>query len=448
MQDIDGCLEIFEEFKQKISDGLLPKQAEIYRKKNFYNPIHQLPVEIFTEILLLTVGQQDDWNGHHLQTLAQVSTLWRNTVRSTSLFWQHLSSEDSDQIQEHVLRANPTGPLKIICTADADLLDEPMLHLAIPHSSRWQSVLFSTSDSDAFPECLSAPTPRLSDLLVYLHSDEPDVQPQIILSEGRHLRNVDLDGVRICWDSDRLTRLEALSLQELRGSLPTISQLYTILSSSPQLWCLILSQWSLEDEPHVHDHSTGARDTQLISLPSLSNLRLMCIPPHISDFLLSVLDCPSRLRVDVDDALTTSSSNFIPNILRSSLPNAPRVTLRFSARLGTVTVQTEPHVHPLNNWIHNHADHKPGCCITMRRSAPSEDCRKLALWLADIQLPPTKLESGMIALPPKPCHSQSNSSIPYPHSTHWNSVVDPTQVPSLGIWQYLRKATARGPAQV
>lgn len=389
MQQIDKRLESLSDFMMLISSALAPKVLELRRLKNAAAPIHQLPQEIFVDILLGTLEQQDSWTSTQLHTLAQVSSGWSNTIKLTASFWRHISANDSEYIQHNVIRVNSAGPLKIVCNSDDPKKNESTIQIALPHSSRWQSVLFNGGIPESFSICPSLPTPNLTEMFVYKEAGFM-IYPKIILGPGCDLRTIDLEGIPLSWDSDRLRNLRAIALRGMYGNVPTVGQLYDMLASSPRLTCLILS--NLHPESEVHRPQSPSTHHPL-KLCELSKLFLADIPSEITDFLISTIVCPNHIRVDVDDALIPPINAPLTKALHSILKVARSLMLVYDSHTGSMMIQTEPSPEMQSDWVYN-IKPENGCRISFRPQPPAQDGRRLASWLAGVPLPPTKLVIG------------------------------------------------------
>lgn len=379
---MESQISCVEDFRLLVAKVLGPKKSQLRRRRNAAVPIHQLPPELFTHSLLLTLDVKMSWSVRNLHNLAQVSSFWAATVKSSPLFWQHLSSKDPKIMHGHVLRINKTGTLHVVCQSGSNQ-NKPHFRAALPHASRWQSLLFGGHPDDLLDD-FSVSTPNLKDLYLYNSKIEDGVSsPTLVLGEGRHLLTLDLEGFNLFWDSDRLTGLEAISLRILRGSLPSVMQLHAMLASSPRLWLLILQNL----RPDSSVNMSKPHHCHTITLPKLSKLLLSDIPLEMSEYVFSTIVVSQPLRLDVDNVSASSADSLISSALRYILPAASLIKLQFDSGVGSLLIQTQPHPALPDDWVYRIKD-KTGCSISfdLRSEWPT-----LGTWLANIDLPPTKL---------------------------------------------------------
>lgn len=155
--------------------------------------------------------------------------------------------------------------------------------------------------------------PNLTEIVIHAHNerlldegvdeddDEDDINdlnhgdsPRFVLGEGRNLRDVSLIGASLSWGSSRLAGLRSISLQSLKQNIPTIPQVHTILSSSPSLQTLILSDFDYDGR----DEALGVADPcHPIHFDQLLKLELKKIRPKSrpSSCPLSTPDAPCPL---------------------------------------------------------------------------------------------------------------------------------------------------------
>lgn len=394
LRRIDLQLASLQTFKDQVVDMVAGKEIQLKRARNAASPIHRLPPEILINIFLKTFGEQEYWNSIQLRKLVRVSKAWFDIVKSNSVFWQQLSSEDSQSFQKQSLRNNVTGPIQLICANYHAHKNNQILGIALSYSCRWKSVLFTGGIPTSFPSCLSVTTPRLTDLYVYNNSKER-LHHRIELSEGRNLRDVDVEGVSLEWGAGRLTRLRALSIRGLSRDIPTLSQLYSMLCSSPELWCLCLSELTDSQQEPGDDYSC-------IQLPNLSKLFLQKIPSQMTDFLLSHIDSPNPMRLDIDDAFALPASRLLQETLGLTLSTAKEITLHYDGLIGSLSIMTMPEEYIRNQRVYM-IDDQPGCSVLLPRQPLAEYWELSVQWIATASPPPAiklSISSGDRNSPP------------------------------------------------
>lgn len=388
-------LQSLETFKQLMLEAISSRELRTKRANNAMAPINRLPLEIFTDIIRLCVQEDDprSQSSRPLRQLTQVSSDWYNDIKATPSLWRYLSSSDPASTRRLVTETNQTMPLTILCGGGSYRSPSP-LKFALEYAPRWGSVFIAGYQQDVLRACsqLSIPTQRLAELYIYVDAQEDDEagvdgSPEVVLGEGQNLEALELDGVSLSWDSGRLTGLQVLSLRSITANLPTISELYATLSSSPALQVLILADLGPDEIEDVASLETPSPETYLpIQLDRLSKLQLERIPSRMRNLLLSVLGSSCPMRLDIDPiSVPRPPSAHLPSILMTSLTAATfqEITVSYSTIYHSIHFYTERPRDLGTKWVHNLQDERPGYSMLFR---PKEDLgwSTLASWLSDL----------------------------------------------------------------
>lgn len=267
--------------------------AEDRFRQNLHVPLHKLPVEIFSRILVFRQIIEEDRSTaiSGLRLTASVARYWRHVVLSTPQLWSYLSDTMSSVHQGWCFERSKTVPLDLDFRYSKGMND-PIHQKALNLSHRWRSLRVSRVGlSKPFQVCLGTCVP----LLQYLDLDPYNPghnAPLYQLSDGLDLRTVALSGCAVPWDSSRLRGLTSLKLWRLGATEgPTMSQLIAILQASPSLETLqlfvITVAVSAEDEC----------DAATLAFPDLAKLRLYDVPTRFTDCLMRHISFPlSQLR--------------------------------------------------------------------------------------------------------------------------------------------------------
>lgn len=351
-------------------------------KENHLAPILLLPTELLTDILLRSIGRHE-WTLNAVHILAQVCTLWRDTVLASPLFWPELNDRHSARPYNIVLKRNTTAPLRMkVRLGDAD-----SIALAAPLSSRWQSLMLTTGSIHGDATCLDLPTPLLQDVFISISESRARLPLQ---DDGENLRTVDLDGASLPWGSHRLTGLKSLSIRDLEGDLPSLSQLHTILSSSPELWCLVLSDLS---HSRPSDAIKQAPSFTPITLSELSILSLSNVPQDLTDFLLSHIVGLHCTCLEADDVyLNPSNYPHLSGILASSLHGTMTLCLRYDAATQEPDLLSSPLPEVGNHWVYL-LEERPGCKLRFRQGQLSNHIETFIQMLKDLPERPFQIEA-------------------------------------------------------
>ncbi|KAG9046406.1 hypothetical protein FS837_004499 [Tulasnella sp. UAMH 9824] len=213
--------------------------------------MENLPVEILTVILLWATspGQR-----RLRRRVSLVCRTWNTIISQNRLFWTEIGLHRSGKEFQEVLKRNPAGPLDVSWTPGSIIKPMPysaerLMKMASAESQRWRSLTVAGQlPSWVEPWFLQVPTPQLTDINLCLvrRFQRPELPKFHLTSEGCSLHNVVLGYVTLDWDCSRMTGLRSLRIQGLKHNQPTLPQLHTIISSSPELEVLALTSWEWE----------------------------------------------------------------------------------------------------------------------------------------------------------------------------------------------------------
>ncbi|KAG8894628.1 hypothetical protein FRB99_001078 [Tulasnella sp. 403] len=355
--------------------------ARVARQRNLLLPIHQLPHDIFLRILqdvmeCKEVGCHYGISKYH--RMAKVSVHWRTAILSSPSLWRILKDYDDERMQDTVLRLNPSGPLIVLMIDHDKSMPEPFMAKVIPLSSRWQSFIFHRSYVDTLPDLLNNLPPTLKDLSVILRGRDISQTP-VTITDGDSFRHVRFRGLAIPWDSSRLRDLQTLELDQICFNQPTISNIISILLSSPHLERLVLRKWEARNSIAHQDKMESKRcSNTFIPLRSLTTLILEFIPGCIIDFLLNHIKTTSLsclilnhtrrgFGYDFDSAEPSSPFfDMIDQVL--SQPCIKTTAMNYDDDKGRARIETNPRAVRSRTVIHWVED-APGLDITFRARA-------------------------------------------------------------------------------
>ncbi|KAG8940563.1 hypothetical protein FRC04_005201 [Tulasnella sp. 424] len=376
LEEMDESLLLVEKWAHETGELTNTIQAEIAKMKvqrNAALPIHALPRELLTAIFLICL-KPITWSIHDILRLMSVCSTWKRFLESSALFWPKLHSKYSLPIVELVLRRNPSGPLRVVSPdEEAASKKSDVLGLAAEYSTRWCAIAFKGVVSNTVKEQLQVPTPNLTELQVINYGLPQFPSITLNLSEGKKFHHVVLSGVTIPWDSSRLLGLRSLQLCKVTHNSPSLSQLHTVLVSSPELWYLRLSELT---EPS-DDAASILGPPPTLFLPELSALVLYMIPEHFMVHLLTHIQapvCSCIVAANIPFSITANSGfqTLITQALRVS--NGVRIT----SSCASLFLASEQRPRVPINWAHSFKK-TVGMDIKIRRGESG------AAWKEDIQ---------------------------------------------------------------
>ncbi|KAG9006197.1 hypothetical protein FRB90_010018 [Tulasnella sp. 427] len=339
--------------------------VRLHRRQNSVLPIYRLPVELLIDIFLRVIDLID-WDMEQNRTLASVCKHWYDVIVQSPQFWHRINVSHDLDVIKRIMRRNGDGPFSIQFDKDsiAETKHEEVLDLLAPHSLRWQSIMFQGRLTDSIFKLMSSPTPNLTELFVYQWSGEP--QRKFELPEGKSLRRLDVGLVGVPWSSSRLSNLRSIQIRNITKELPSLADLSTILSSSPDLTWLRLSDWTETDTPPNETYDTIPRHP--IRLPKLETLVLQSIQPRYVNHLLSYLHSSSCTCLILDDAPSKHLQGFdvpLVNLMTSAVSSATSLNLDLDETKLKLAITSTPEVNVLDKWIY-WANRKPGIDVTIQ----------------------------------------------------------------------------------
>ncbi|KAG9040840.1 hypothetical protein FS837_013041 [Tulasnella sp. UAMH 9824] len=172
------------------------------------------------------------------------------------------------------------------------------MELISPESQRWRSLTLKGSLSDHIQnQLIQVPNPRLINLNICdLRNAYGTAFDFPLTPEGHPLRNVVLGRVALDWDCSRLKGLRCLRVQGLRENKPTLLQLHTMISSSPELEVLVLGSWHWE----YPGSADAPPNLDTIKLQFLKTLILDSMDPNIVGGISSLIIAPICRNLKID----------------------------------------------------------------------------------------------------------------------------------------------------
>ena len=277
--------------------------------RNELSPISRLPVEILCKIFKFSESQaQTPWTN-----FSQVSQHWRSSALSAPDLWTNIPLDHPRWALEMLIRskkANLTANLTIPCHPSPKVIDPKInetVRSCLYEMDRIEKIDFRTIPGEAleeyFRDCPKS-APQLHTL--YISSDGKAFSiDDDFLYDTELLRHVELINCKISWNSQLLTGLTCLKLQDSLKANSSIVQVLHALQRMPALTELYLgdsipddseglSTYSDIDLPclRILDISSGVSALTAvlrhITFPCYASLNLICRidqSTHISNFL-------------------------------------------------------------------------------------------------------------------------------------------------------------------
>ncbi|KAG8948772.1 hypothetical protein FRC04_009383 [Tulasnella sp. 424] len=300
-----------------IHDELLRRAALLKRRCNSSRWIYRLPLEVFTEILMLDImssGAERRGIGSFRRRqpspppepprraeLCHVSHLFLQTILGTPRLWSDIQWGRDNCTR--CLQMSAQAPLSIRCSELdqagnwTSVAAEEFLRAICEHSGRWKTVSLKFRFGTRWLQFLEVDAPHLRDLTVdsrgfeqghggMLGEYEPG--PSVIKISGRpSLRNISLFGPGLQWNDFDLSRLRSLTLSQVQEGAPSVEKLIETLRVASGLRRLALHQVNI-----INSNGEQHMEPQLIHLPALLALWLDELPAGLTDYLITVIRSP------------------------------------------------------------------------------------------------------------------------------------------------------------
>ncbi|KAG9021201.1 hypothetical protein FS837_007480, partial [Tulasnella sp. UAMH 9824] len=278
-------------------NALRSQIAQAATQRNSLSAISQLPSEITIEIFQIALDSRNLGSGdssyyERLQTIASVSTVWRNIILQTPSLWSRVEISESWRpfpLATSLKRAN-NMPLDVSCHGNRlstqlfhgqeeslrlkPLADE--LAVARLHLPRWRSFGLDTRCPVTAQDLLSVHAPNVEKVQVTFEWERiiGGWEEPVTLFSGHaeRLTEVIIEGMPLCFTRNRLTGLRVLDLREIHRSrwalsLPTILR---TLENCPELEVLSLIECYVAEVSEDQDLEMGGQTIELLKLQSIA----------------------------------------------------------------------------------------------------------------------------------------------------------------------------------
>ncbi|KAG8874088.1 hypothetical protein FRB97_006178 [Tulasnella sp. 331] len=283
--------------------------AELAYRQNTLAPINNLPFEVLSDIIVLTVATSVGSIHKVLLTLATVVKHWKEVVFSTPRLWSKLEESMSPTQLELAISRSSTTRLDILLpgkglSEDGGVKRNEFVARVIPFVQRWRT-LDGLQVPDSVLDILEFEAPALQ--TIRLRRWGRDEISRFGLGIGARLRSLELSRVATTnWDSTRIGGLVSLSLSFIpEQDAPSLTQLCCIIADSPDLEELALNDVAVRPPAESDILSKGT----FPSSQRLTMLKLKRIPCTSYNHLLARLhfpNCPS-IELQPDPPTPTSA---------------------------------------------------------------------------------------------------------------------------------------------
>ncbi|KAG8898754.1 hypothetical protein FRC01_010775, partial [Tulasnella sp. 417] len=317
LQEIDDEIDLMgstiEGLLTSLRESLTARLIRRKKERNILVRLHQLPLEIASEILWLSIA--DPWNGRasysfsqRLRTISSVCSSWRTVVESSPRFWSIIEITATPGVISTLLKNSKNHPLEIRCFSDGAYHWPPRMTrslrghwpLIVPHMQRIRSLIVEAYPTEGILTVLREPAPMLEELK--LSCDLRLVQPiDVFGGKASRLRDVVIQNIPIRWDSGALEGLRSLQIKAIPEYSPTETELLRLLEANPGL-----EKLDIEDVRVMEDFGDGVwpahsgRKRSRVIMGNLREMRLFNLPFELVRVILGNVEIPSIEHLDVN----------------------------------------------------------------------------------------------------------------------------------------------------
>lgn len=258
--------------------------------------IHDLPEELLSIIFELALEGKDWRFSSWRAQLALVSRSWNAIVQHSPCLWSRICDDQSLELNTLALIRSGNAPINIRFSFDYFterrlLSATDSFRTTCRHVRRWRTARLTFGDerrsnSDLY-ELFTTPAPLLEQLTIeYTGCLSMPLITNPFAGQADRLRSICIHGACIPWNSGILFDLDTLKLHDIENNPPTLSNILSILQSSPTLSVLELS--GLPFDPMLEQ----TPEHPPIQLPRLRSLYLGGLDYRFQSILLQHMQAP------------------------------------------------------------------------------------------------------------------------------------------------------------
>ncbi|KAG9019575.1 hypothetical protein FRB90_000483, partial [Tulasnella sp. 427] len=376
--------------------------AHLKRYRNTLSPVHKLPNELLSTILLLSFDHRN-YTLHTLQRLARVCKAWHKIVSNTPSFWTRINFDAPPHVLRLFLHKSKSSGLAIeCCTSSSDSVlpskVEDFVEMTHKYAPRWTSFKYKGNATQRIMRNIeSAGKEKLRELSVHFswHYRQSWLfnLPKDAPLERISLTSASLDWTAAC--KSQLRNLKSLELKDLHMNPPKLHLMVEILTASPELESLVLVGITTDSDDASASLANGLLEptAPAIHLSELHSLLLKNVPAHFHTCFLSRIVAP-RCRRLIDDAVPPqlfaipaeeSSAQQEPRLFdlltRPIIRASPKLVISAQERLNHIRLVTNPEPS-------DEASFRPGVDLTFETDVPMTDLLRISQFVGAALSPP------------------------------------------------------------
>ncbi|KAG9041343.1 hypothetical protein FS837_012400 [Tulasnella sp. UAMH 9824] len=308
LQGIDEEIDALEETAISLQASLNARIVQRRKQRNSFIRFNQLPLEITSNILWLSIV--DPWPRKisysfvlRQQIISSVCSSWRTLVEDSPRFWSIVEFSYPLAAISHFLEKSQSSGLEIKSFQDSSEYDcSPREYftervyssLIAPHAHRIRSLILSLRSTDELLAVLGKPAPVLEELRLDSEVYEFEQPLDLFSGQANRLMDVALENIPVRWDSDVLVGLRSLSMKGEVQHLPTEGQVRRLLETNPRLEKLNI-EGGTETERFGNDAAqpTGQERSIRVVMGKMQELRLFNLSFELVQAVLGHVEIPA-----------------------------------------------------------------------------------------------------------------------------------------------------------
>ncbi|KAG9026238.1 hypothetical protein FS837_004674 [Tulasnella sp. UAMH 9824] len=300
LQVIEEEIGVFGETLISLQTNLKARIVQRKKQRNGLIRFNRLPVEIASNILLLSIVEP--WKKRislsfrgRQKTISSVCSSWRSLVEYSPRFWSVIEFPCSQAAISDSLEKSQSSSLEIKCFTEIEydftppedligLVEQDYWSIIAPHIGRIWSLIVYAPATEALLSLLKHPAPILEELKLDCSGCDFLRPLDLFCGQASQLRDVALKNIPVRWDSAVLVGLRSLGIKENLENLLTEGQVRRLLEANPGL-----EKLDIENETYMETFGEPksnrlVKDSQLVraflcnvEFPSIRSLQLECL---------------------------------------------------------------------------------------------------------------------------------------------------------------------------
>ncbi|KAG8946013.1 hypothetical protein FRC04_012132 [Tulasnella sp. 424] len=358
----DLMIGVLERFRSLVNEEITTQVYFMKRRRNQeHSIIYRLPPELLVEIILAT--DPTSRSSSSFRTFTGVSKYWFDAIVQCPRIWSLVDLSAEPQSRKMEMTRRLCGLVEVQCKSDPFGLDRSLTELAGLNPPRLRSLVCVLSrKTEALLSFFQDRSSNIVDLAITTDIRETPERRFDLGTDGPSLCHVDMRKVALPWTSPRLSQLRTLTLENLKKDVPSINDLYNVLTSSPALLRLRLRYIDIAGQEGPEVLTPIDRP---IPLPELRHLEFYHVPSIIPNTLVPLICSHScqYLEVGLREWAPLEPNEGTLDLIISSVVTQSTLFIRISDAEGTPYVSLTSYPRVARDVWGDWDDHNTGIAV-------------------------------------------------------------------------------------